>query len=260
MSDVDYRMIRSYQHNVVAYRVQRQKLKTEVRRLVQIETNIKKQENLLLSEQNAKSKIASTLETSRKAALRDIKTIRAKTTDIATSEEDNETISGLLKPSFFERKGQLANPIEGTIAQDFGLIHDTNLVRLSHKGRQYRAPAGTPVNAVFEGKVAFIDWVDGYGTTLILDHGDHYYTVYSHLGKTRVKQGQEITKGQVIAEAGSTSSRYGDGIYFEIRHFSEPENPGKWIGNKNLDISKQQQQDTAKPVELVRSQNESQGL
>ncbi len=263
MSDLDYRLIRSYQKNVVSYREKRHKLKTEVRRLVVIERSIKKQEGLLLAEQNAKSKIASTLEMSRKTALRDIKKIRAKTanflpTDI--SDEDSDAISGLLKPSFFERKGQLPHPIEGTIAQDFGLVSLGKDIRLSHKGRQYKATTGTAVNVVFEGKVAFSDWVPGYGQTVIVDHGDHYYTLYGHLGNTRVKVGQEVERGQAIAEAGSTSRMYGDGLYFEIRHFSEPENPKVWIGNKAIPIS--QTTPIIQPAAELsrRDHHESQGL
>jgi septal ring factor EnvC (AmiA/AmiB activator) len=262
VSDLDYRLIRNYQKNVVTYRVQRHKLSTEVRRLVSIEKDIKKQEGLLLAEQNAKSKIATSLETSRKHALRDIKKIRASTASFLPSdatEEDTEAISGLLKPSFFEKKGQLPNPIEGEVAQDFGLVALDNNIRISHKGRQYKAPAGTPVSAVFEGKIAFSSWVPGYGNTIIIDHSDHYYTLYGHLGKSKVKVGQEVTKGQVIAEAGSTSRLYGDGIYFEIRHFSEPENPKVWIGNKGLPIS--QTENTSNTVELSREDHhDSQGL
>ena len=249
MSDVDYRLIRNYQGNVVSYRIQRQKLKAQVRRLVQLEKSIKQQEGLLVEEQRAKSKIASSLENSRKTALRDIKDIRATTNSFIESEDDAETISGLLKPSFFEKKGQLTHPIDGSIVQDFGLITESDGVRLSHKGRQYRAPVGTPVSAVFEGTVAYADWVPGYGQTIILDHGDHYYTLYSHIEKFRVKNGQEVKKGQTIAEAGSTSRRYGHGMYFEIRHFSEPENPKVWISNKDVQISS----NVEKSVELATS-------
>jgi murein hydrolase activator len=267
MSDLDYRLIRSYQKNVVSYREKRHRLKTEVRRLVVIEKNIKKQEGLLLAEQNAKSKIASTLETSRKHALRDIKKIRAKTESLASflpadaSDEDSDAISGLLKPSFFEKKGQLPHPIDGSIAQDFGLVSLPNNIRLSHKGRQYRAASGSVVSVVFEGKIAYSDWVPGYGETIIVDHGDHYYTLYGHLNKSKVKVGQEVEKGQAIAEAGSTSRMYGDGLYFEIRHFSEPENPKVWIGNKAIPISQTNPNTQPAAAEFSRRENhESQGL
>jgi septal ring factor EnvC (AmiA/AmiB activator) len=71
--------------------------------------------------------------------------------------------------------------------------------------------------------------VDGFGQTLIVDHGDHYYTVYSHNETISVNVGDEVGQNQVVATVGSNPELSRDGIYFEVRHFSEPYDPQSWM-------------------------------
>jgi septal ring factor EnvC (AmiA/AmiB activator) len=79
--------------------------------------------------------------------------------------------------------------------------------------------------------------MQGYGQTVIIDHGDHYYTVYGHISRVKAKIGDTLKAGEVFAEAGPASRRMSEGMYFEIRHFSEPENPAHWIAAKQFQIS-----------------------
>ncbi len=234
VTENDYRLIHSYEENVAAYQAHKEKLKGQVEHLVAIEHKIKAQEGLLVSEYKSKSKIVSELDKQRVASLNQIKSLRDRT-------RGDDEVDELLKPSIFEKKGQLAPPIQGHVVQDFGLLpEDQYKIRLSHKGWRYAAPVGSSVMAIFDGRVAFSEWVAGYGHTVIIDHGDHYYTVYGHISRVRVKAGDTLKKGQVIAEAGGADSDHEPGLYFEIRHFSEPENPAAWIAEKELKISQVQ--------------------
>ncbi|MGE0633330.1 MAG: murein hydrolase activator EnvC, partial [Pseudobdellovibrionaceae bacterium] len=82
---------------------------------------------------------------------------------------------------------------------------------------------------------------DGFGTTVILDHGDHYYSIYSGLSKVKVEIGDEIETRQVIAEAGWVPETGMPGLYFEVRHFSEATDPSSWFAkNKNIRVSSTQ--------------------
>lgn len=237
VTDADYRLIRNYQRNVTVYKQQRRRLKTQVARLVSLERKIRTQEVLLTTEHKAKSEIVHGLEKSNSNALKAIRKIRSKTAFIR-SQENDDSLLNLLKASFFEKKGQIPAPVVGEIVQDFGLIRDGQyMIQLGHKGWQYSASAGTPVVSVFEGKVAHSGGISGYGHTVIIDHGDHYYTVYGHLAAPKVQVGDLVASGQTIAETGSTSRKHGDGMYFEIRHFSEPENPKHWIAAKGVSVS-----------------------
>ncbi len=248
VTDADYRLIRNYQENIAIYMDKRRRLKTQVQRLLTIENSIKKQENLLVQEHKAKTRIVSQLEASGAAALKQIRKIRKQTQGLVRG-ESSENTEGVLKASFFEKKGQLPHPVPGKIAQDFGLVRGAGFIlQMSHKGWQYSAAAGTPVSVVFEGTVAYVDGLLGYGNVIIVDHGDHYYSVYGHLQQPKVRVGQEVKRGQTIAEAGSTSRRYGDGVYFEIRHFSEPENPRGWLVGRGVQFSVRENNE---PVELA---------
>jgi septal ring factor EnvC (AmiA/AmiB activator) len=262
VTDNDYKLIRSYQGNLAAHKVQSKKLRAQVERLVGIEKRIKKQELLLTDEHKAKSQVVSELDRHRSASLSRMQSLRSKSQSLkttgtlasagsgtgagsgsgaglaATGPSAGDEIDELLKPSIFEQKGQLPPPIIGKVIQDFGLItDDLYKIQLSHKGWLYQAAKGSPVASIFDGTVLFAERLAGYGASVIVDHGDHYYSVYAHISRMKVKTGDSVKRGQVIAEAGSGSRRHGEGIYFEIRHFSEPENPANWISNVPLPVA-----------------------
>lgn len=229
ITENDYRLIQNYQTNIATYKAHRTKLDAQVQRLVGIEKKIKTQESLLAKEHKSKSKFVSELDRKRAQEVARIKTLRKKGEAIV---EDTE-ISELLKPSIFEFKGQLASPVTGDVVQEFGVIEDHKYkIRLSHKGWAFSGMPSAAVTSIFDGVVARAESIPGYGSTVLIDHGDHYYSIYSHLGKTRVSRGDQVKRGQSLGEVGSAK-----GIYFEIRHFSEPENPANWIQAKSFRIS-----------------------
>lgn len=244
VTDNDYSLIRNYQRNVAAYKVQKNKLRRQVQKLVAIEQNIKKQEGMLATEHNAKSKIVSELDQVKIANLNRIKSIRSKSATIARSETGS--IEDLLKPSIYEQRGQLVHPMKGEVVQEFGLVEDERYkIRLSHKGWLYQGAVSAPVSAIFEGTIVYADFVKGYGHTVIVDHGDHYYSLYARVGAIRAKIGDVIRRGQVFAESGTPTGGRGTQLYFEIRHFSEPENPANWIVRKEGEASKSNQNTSA---------------
>jgi murein hydrolase activator len=226
VTDNDYQLMRSLQTNIAMHKQQRDRLRGQIGKLVAIEKNIKQQEKLLVTEHHAKSKIVSELDREKNANIKKLKSLRTKSRNLA--------LDDVLKASIFESKGQLAPPVQGAVVQDFGpMVDERYKIRLSHKGWRYAAAKGSPVSAIFDGTVIHSDWVRGYGHTVIVDHGDHYYTLYSHISRVRVKTGDTLQKGQIFAEAGPPVQNFGEGLYFEIRHFSEPENPGNWINGKS---------------------------
>ena len=119
--------------------------------------------------------------------------------------------------------------------QKFGLAKSNDHpYTLNHKGIFISAPQGNPVQTVFEGKVSFAGELPGFGKTLIIDHGDHYYTVYAHAKDLKVQMGDEVTQSQTVATVGRSLQDNSDGLYFEIRHFSEPYDPQLWMKGLSL--------------------------
>ncbi|MGH8568059.1 MAG: M23 family metallopeptidase [Gammaproteobacteria bacterium] len=89
----------------------------------------------------------------------------------------------------------------------------------AHKGVDYAAPHGTPVKATGSGKVQFAGTQNGYGKTIILQHGDRYDTLYAHLCRfaPRMKAGQSVRQGQIIGYVGSTGFATGPHLHYEFR-------------------------------------------
>ncbi len=95
-------------------------------------------------------------------------------------------------------------------------------------GLEIRAAIGTPVRAVFPGRVAFADRYGAYGRLVILDHGEHYYTVSGNLGSADVKVGDEIGAGERLGTVGDEG--HGAMLYFEVRRGTETIAAGPWLG------------------------------
>ena len=127
----------------------------------------------------------------------------------------------------FERlKGRLAWPVAGEIEADYGQRRSGGL---RWNGVLLSAPAGTPVRAVYHGRVAFADWLQGLGLLMVLDHGDGYMSLYGHNDALLKEPGDWVRPGEPIAEVGTTGGRRDAALYFEIRHRGEPVNPRAWI-------------------------------
>lgn len=127
-------------------------------------------------------------------------------------------------------KGRLPLPTEGRVEVGFGKIVNPKFNTVTvHKGLDLRAPLGTPVRAVAEGRVAFAGELRGYGKLLILDHGDDYHTVLAHLATLDREVGERVQAGEVVGGVGDTGSLKGAYLYFEIRKRGVPTDPSVWL-------------------------------
>jgi septal ring factor EnvC (AmiA/AmiB activator) len=113
--------------------------------------------------------------------------------------------------------GKLDWPVEGTIVYRFGrdTLPSGGIIRWNGVG--IAAAVGTPVRAVEAGKVRLVGQFGTYGLTIVIEHGNGYYSVYSHLQSAAVKLGATITKGATIGTVGGENSDYGPHLHFEIR-------------------------------------------
>lgn len=147
-------------------------------------------------------------------------------------------LDALLGNSFAERKGQLSAPVDGTVIQNYGVIRDNeHHLILSHRGWMYEAPRAAPVRAVYEGQIAHKGYFPEYGNFVIVDHSDHYYSVYAMLAQSDVKVGDAVKEGQTLGTAGINPFDGRSGLYFEIRHFAETMDPKLWMKGKGYEIS-----------------------
>ena len=112
------------------------------------------------------------------------------------------------------------------VASGYGVrIDPVYHVRKFHQGMDFTAPTGTEVFATGNAKVSFVGWKQGYGNTVILDHGFGYETLYAHLFKSLVRKGQKVRRSDVIALVGNTGKSTGPHLHYEVRLHGKPVDP-----------------------------------
>jgi len=127
---------------------------------------------------------------------------------------------------FVSRKGQLPWPTSGQLAASFG--SPRHVGRMRRDGVLIAAPEGSEVRAVYHGRVAFADWLRGFGLLLIIDHGDGYMTLYGHNESLFKETGEWVQAGEAVASVGSSGGRARAAVYFGIRYQGRPVNPAAW--------------------------------
>ncbi|MBI5041123.1 MAG: peptidoglycan DD-metalloendopeptidase family protein [Gammaproteobacteria bacterium] len=131
---------------------------------------------------------------------------------------------------FAKLKHKLPWPASGKLAAGFGDRREVGNLRW--RGAFIAAPANREVHAVAHGRVAFADWLRGFGLLIIIDHGDDYMTLYGHNQALYKAVGDRVAPGDVIASVGDTGGMDRNGVYFELRHKGEPQNPQAWCVGK----------------------------
>jgi murein DD-endopeptidase MepM/ murein hydrolase activator NlpD len=118
-------------------------------------------------------------------------------------------------------------PMEGFYSPNsFGYrLHPVLGVMKFHEGLDIINDIGTPVHATGDGTVAFVGINAGYGLTVEIDHGYGYQTLYAHLSKSLVKEGQKVKRGDVIARSGRSGLVSGPHLHYEVRLRGEKQNP-----------------------------------
>lgn len=132
---------------------------------------------------------------------------------------------------FARGQGQLDWPVRGSVVGSFGLeTHPRFGTQVRNDGIDISVPVGTAVRAVAKGRVDAADEdYGGAGGLVVINHGDGYYTIYSHLSEVSVSNGAEVPAGAVIGRSGEEGSLKGPSLHFEVRKGSSPLNPANWL-------------------------------
>jgi septal ring factor EnvC (AmiA/AmiB activator) len=124
------------------------------------------------------------------------------------------------------KDGRWQLPVQGRLTARFGSPREIGDLRW--RGIFLAAPEGREVKAVTRGRVAYADWLRGFGLLLVLDHGGGLMTLYGHNQSLYKGVGEMVEAGEVIAASGNTGGPAQPGLYFEIREHGEPRNPLDW--------------------------------
>lgn len=138
--------------------------------------------------------------------------------------EDIPAEPGDRKP-FASLRGKLKWPARGPILERYG---SDKVGELNWTGVMIGAGEGHAVRAVSHGRIAFADWLKGYGLLVIIDHGDGFMSLYGHNQSLFKETGDWVEVGEQIATVGNSGGAEQIALYFEIRQNGKPTNPGRW--------------------------------
>jgi len=203
--------------------------------LQQLLAQQKQQKSALSADRASRKKLLARLDhdiQSQQATLEDLNSSRSRIEELLLSLgellADIPAEPATQKP-FASLKGHLPWPVRGTLVAHFGARQKQG--DLKWNGVILKTAYGTPVRAVSNGRVAFADWLQGYGFITIIDHGDGYMSLYGHNQALYKQAGDWVEAGEVIATVGDSGGQAYSGLYFEIRYQGKPVNPTKWCSS-----------------------------
>ncbi|MDD2233671.1 MAG: peptidoglycan DD-metalloendopeptidase family protein [Desulfitobacteriaceae bacterium] len=182
------------------------------------ELEAKKRQHNIILEQNKKSQQAIIDENEKLEA--ESNALREKIRQLQAGRKGGTvgTVSNWPLPGYYEISspyGWRTHPITGR--------------RTMHSGIDVAAPTGAALRAVGAGDVILAGWYGGYGNAIVIDHGGGTSTLYGHLSRLAVSDGQKVSKGQVIGYVGSTGFSTGPHLHFEVRINGNTSDPMRYF-------------------------------
>ncbi|WP_290886367.1 peptidoglycan DD-metalloendopeptidase family protein [Arenimonas sp.] len=159
-----------------------------------------------------------TLGRDEKSVLKLLEQLQDAVADIPRQVDDNRP--------FATRRGQLGRPLAGSVLAAFGgRLPDGR----TSDGLLIAGTAGAEVRAAAPGRVAYSDWLKGYGLLVILDHGDGWMSLYAFNDALLKDVGDWVRGGEPLATVGSSGGQGRPGLYFELRRNGQPQDPKPWL-------------------------------
>ena len=155
---------------------------------------------------------------------------RERVARIAELERRRKEMELIGSVPFKELKGKLPWPIEGKVISRFGTYQNPNLKTVTENtGIDIHGSEGTEVKSIYDGIVTTVTYIRGYGNTVILDHGDGFYSVYTHVTDVEVEENSYVNARDIIAHVGDSGSLEGTKLHFEIWGNKDKLNPELWL-------------------------------
>ncbi len=167
------------------------------------------------------------------ALLKELEGAASELTSLIGKLKKKKTIKGV-KSAFEKMKGSLPMPVKkGKVVSAYGKVKHPDYGTITfNNGIVIKAKYGETVESVYEGSVAYVGWLRGYGQVIILAHEGGFYTLYGYLYEVRVERGETITKGAGIGLVGDSGPDGNAALYFEVRQGGVPRDPMTWLASK----------------------------
>jgi septal ring factor EnvC (AmiA/AmiB activator) len=199
------------------------------RLLHQVNTEQHLYEQAVQEIEEAAADLAATLHRLQTAALQP-SAAHISNTSKSAEKENSQTKTPALQEGFLAQKGLLDPPVRGSVVSRFGQkIKGKFESSITSNGIDIKTRNGAEIRAVYDGKIIHSGYLRGYGNLLIVDHGQQYFSLISRAADFYKKEGTRVTTGEVIGMTGDGDPLYGEGLHFEIRKGSNPEDPLLWL-------------------------------
>lgn len=151
-------------------------------------------------------------------------------------EEESRAKAGRSKQSVSQqqaaaqkKRGHLPWPVQGEVVERFGRLHHPELdTYVFSNGIKLRPAEASPIRAIQSGEVLYAGLFMSYGLMALVQHADNLYSVYAHLGQLNASQGQKLSEGEILGNAGEDDSGR-PMVYFELRVAGTPVDPLLWL-------------------------------
>ena len=124
-------------------------------------------------------------------------------------------------------------PVSGPVTSPYGARENPFGGKAHHAGVDISAREGTPIKASADGIVSFAGWTKGSGYVVVLEHGCGFTTIYAHNKKNQVKVGQRVSRGETIANVGSTGNSTGPHLHYEVLQKGRNVNPKNFLSRNS---------------------------
>jgi len=250
----DHAIIKEYLAQIHESNKAREELAREKLRLMKLADEVSAKENQLNLVQLEKNKLLQQVNTEQHLYEQAVQEIEEAAADLAatlhrlqtaatppptaqssnpsnsTERENNPTDTPAAQEGFPAQKGLLDPPAQGPVITLFGQqIKGKFDSSLTSQGIDIKARNGEEIRAVYDGKIIHSGYLRGYGNLLIIDHGQQYFSLVSRAADFYKKEGTRVVKGETLGMTGDGDPLYGEGLHFEIRKGSNPEDPLLWL-------------------------------
>lgn len=240
ISKADVEQLRTFRGLKNLLNEQQNKLENKIVEFEKTQKRIDKQEVAIKKTYAAQMDLLRRLSEQDKSLLSKLQEIKKKNRGLLGSQEAPQ--AQFFQGGIYEKKGSLELPTQGLVSRRFGLLRiKSPKIRVYNKGWFISTGPLKEIVAIHKGQVAYVGPLEDYNQVVILDHGDHFYSVYANLSETAVQVGQDVEAQIVLGQSGQ-SRLYGTGLYFEMRHFSQSEDPAEWFKNSRFNLSSVKEQ------------------
>lgn len=238
----DYNLILEIQKQKAAIEAKKAQLEEDKRQLDALATEAEKTQKEIAAKKAEQQKVLDAAKSNKAAAAQMEQDLNAQLASVrnliqqrlaaaeaarqAAQQASSDEGGGGSDDNYVQGTGAMGWPCSGPITSPFGYrTHPIFGTTIFHAGIDIGVDYGTPIHAADSGVVVYSGWISGYGNAVIIDHGGGISTLYGHNQSLAVSEGQSVSKGSVIAYAGSTGNSTGPHCHFEVDVNGSPVNP-----------------------------------